>query len=248
MPGVHVDSLEFLSFVLRRVPTGESDLVVSLLTREKGRIDAFARGARRSRRRFQGGFAPCIRYRGRLRPPGRSSLWSLEEMEIADARPRLVASGPRMVAGQYATELVREFCPPEAPVPELFDWMDAFMARLDAPETPAWRDWYVFEMGVFRAGGIIPQVEACVQCRRTDVGPGWGFHLARGGIVCPGCGQGGAHPAWNPEWTRTLRDEGASLPDGSALMRLLERWIEYHGLRLQARRLCFDLFSRTTGW
>ncbi len=241
------DSLDVSAFVVRRVQTGESDLVVSLLTREKGRIDAFARGARKSRRRFQGGFAPCILYRGRVRPPGRSSLWTLEEMEIATGHPRLLASASRMVAGQYATELVREFCPPEEPVPELFDWMETFLARLGHPETPAWRDWYVFEMGVFRLAGIVPQVDACVRCQASPVG-NWRFHAGAGGVVCPACAPPGELPAWNPAWTQALHEAQAPLPDAAGLMRLLERWLAAHGLRLQARGLCHELFSRPTGW
>lgn len=241
--------MEIAAFVLRRIPTGESDLVVSLLTREKGRIDVFARAARRSRKRFQGGFAPCIQYRGRVRPSSRTSLWTLDELEIAENYPTLVTSVPRMVTGQYATELVREFCPMEAPVPELFDWMATFMTRLNWVDTPSWRDWYLFEMGVFRFAGIIPQIDACVQCRRTDVSSGWAFSFTQGGIVCPLCSpsMAGMLP-WNPVWTHIVRKEQQTLPDAPLVMKLLERWLEFHGIRLQARRLCFDIFSRPTGW
>lgn len=241
-------TVPFTAFVARRVQTGESDLVVSLLTREHGRIDAFARGARKSRRRFQGGFSPCILYRGMVSPPARSSLWSLGELEIQEAFPTLLTRPARAVVGQYATELVRDVSPAEDPAPELFDILETFFRRLDESPTPAWGDWYRFEMQVFTAAGIVPCVTACVRCRQEDVGTHWKFHAGAGGIVCPTCAGTQELPSWNPAWTHALQDENGLVPQPDALMRLLGRFLEMHGLRLQARPLCFDLFAKTTEW
>jgi DNA repair protein RecO (recombination protein O) len=46
------------ALVLRSVPFGEADLVVTLLTAQHGRIGAFARSARKSTKRFAGGIGP----------------------------------------------------------------------------------------------------------------------------------------------------------------------------------------------
>ncbi len=43
------------AIVVRRVAYGEADLIVTLYTRELGKISALARSARRSRKRFGGG-------------------------------------------------------------------------------------------------------------------------------------------------------------------------------------------------
>ncbi|HVI73863.1 MAG TPA: DNA repair protein RecO, partial [Anaeromyxobacteraceae bacterium] len=52
------DSLKLTGVVLRTVDYGESDRVVSLLTAERGKVSAFARKARVSRRRFGGALEP----------------------------------------------------------------------------------------------------------------------------------------------------------------------------------------------
>ncbi|HSM92508.1 MAG TPA: DNA repair protein RecO, partial [Anaeromyxobacteraceae bacterium] len=50
--------LKVEGIVLRVVDYGESDRIVTLLTRERGKVGAYARGARASRRRFPGLLEP----------------------------------------------------------------------------------------------------------------------------------------------------------------------------------------------
>lgn len=233
------------AFVVRRVATGESDLVVSLFTRERGRLDAYARAGRKSRRRFQAGLSPCLLYQCLLSPARRGSLWTLEEMTVARTASVLVTRPGRMVVGQYATELVRELCPPEVPEPELFVRLDAFFLRLDRESSPGWRDWIDFELEVLAAAGVAPELGCCVSCRRPRPGVGWGFSVAAGGLLCPACGRGQGMPAWNPGW-----DAGVSDPsDLSGLSDLLESWIcAVLNKKLHARGLCRSMFASPTGW
>jgi len=51
------------AFVLRSYPLGESDRVVTLLTRSVGKVRGVAKGARRSRRRFGSNLEPLSRVR-----------------------------------------------------------------------------------------------------------------------------------------------------------------------------------------
>ena len=50
--------LKVEGIVLRTIDYGESDRIVTLLTRERGKLGAYARGARASRRRFAGLLEP----------------------------------------------------------------------------------------------------------------------------------------------------------------------------------------------
>ena len=245
------------AFVVRRVATGESDLVVSLFTRERGRLDAYARAGRKSRRRFQAGLSPCLLYQGLLSPARRGSLWTLEEMTVARPAAVLVTRPGRMVVGQYATELVRELSPPEVPEPELFGRLDAFFLRLDQAPTPTWRDWIGFELAVLAAAGVDPELGCCVSCRRPRSGVGWGFSVTAGGLLCPACGRGQVMPAWNPGWNAEFSDPSdpsgpsdPSDPSGlSELSDLLESWIfTVLNRKLNARGLCRSVFAGPTGW
>jgi DNA repair protein RecO (recombination protein O) len=246
--------LAVTAFVVRRVTTGESDLVLSLLTREKGKLDVYARAGRKSRRRFQAGLSPCLLYQGLIAPSRRGSLWSLEEMIVARPAPVLTSRPSRMVVGQYATELVRQFCPPEVPEPELFARLDAFFVRLDQPQRPVWRDWFRFEWDVLSAAGLVPELTCCVACRRPGCGTGWGFSATAGGLLCPACGRGQTMPPWNPSWNAALPDlndpsELAEPADLSELLALMEPWLlQVLNKKLYARGLCRSIFGSPTEW
>jgi len=77
------------ALVLRNIPYGESDAVVHLLVRGRGRIPAFARGARTSRKRFAGALEPFTRVEALLKEG--PELWALREATVPEAHVRLRA-------------------------------------------------------------------------------------------------------------------------------------------------------------
>jgi DNA repair protein RecO (recombination protein O) len=70
--------------VLGSVAFGDSDRVIRLLVAERGKVDAVARGARGSRKRFGGALDPGTRLRVALRS-GRGALPWLEAVEVRRA-------------------------------------------------------------------------------------------------------------------------------------------------------------------
>ena len=64
--------------MLRSVDYGERDRVVTLLSRDRGKLSAFARGARASRRRFGGVLEPFTLVSAELSERG-GDLWGLED-------------------------------------------------------------------------------------------------------------------------------------------------------------------------
>lgn len=68
--------------ILQTYPVRESDLVVRILTNERGRISAFARGARRSKKRFMGGLDlfDCGTFELR-EPSNQAQLFELTQLE-----------------------------------------------------------------------------------------------------------------------------------------------------------------------
>ncbi len=254
-------SSEITAFVARRVQTRESDLVLSLLTRELGRIDVYARGGRNSRRRFQAGLSTCLLYRGMVSPPKRASLWTLDELTVLEPYHRLLQKPDRMMLGQYATELVREFSPEHSPEPELFDLLGSWFSRLNQNEAPTPADWVELEWRVLELAGVAPQVHACVICQRPDPGSNGFFSHSRGGLICSLCGTNGSNGIrWNPAWTNlfsslkkaagTERSFAPGMTDmvqAGELLDLLGLWLDQVLDRpLFSRKYCRDLVRWTT--
>ena len=102
------------ALVLKRVAYGESDLVVTLLTEELGRVSALARGARASQKRFGGSLEPMHTLRVRLDDRPRAELSVLRESSIDVPRTRLAIDLDKMQAAGRALGWVRRAAPPRS--------------------------------------------------------------------------------------------------------------------------------------
>jgi len=120
------------ALVLRAIAYGEADAVVHLLVRGRGRISAFARGARSSRKRFGGALEPFQRVEALVAEREGQELWALREARVVEAHPRLRDDLHRIAHAGYAAELIHELTRAGQPADALFALMEDFLTRLEA--------------------------------------------------------------------------------------------------------------------
>ncbi len=142
-------SLKLRAIVLRTVDYGERDRVVALLSRERGKLSAFARGARTSRRRFGGALEPFHLVSAEVGERPGAELWTLREVTVECAFAGIRADLARIACAGYAIELARELVRDAEPHEELFDLVAGYLARLDAGPARPW-DLRGFELGALR--------------------------------------------------------------------------------------------------
>ena len=236
-------SAKLRAVVLRTVDYGERDLVVTLFSRERGKLSAFARGARSSRRRFGGALEPFTLLAAEVTERG-GDLWVLEDAGVERGFGNLRGDLARIACASYAVELARELVRDAEPHEDLFDGLVAYLGLLD--EAPA-RPWDLrrFELDALRAAGLQPALVECARCGRpAGEGPAR-FDPLQGGVLCPACastGSAGARPIGADvlEALRRLQrgeavDQGAV--EGAQARAILGACIEIHlGKRLQSRR------------
>lgn len=164
---------------------GESDRIVTLLTREGGKIGAFARGARASKKRFAGALSPFTLLSVRL-VPRRGELFGLASCVVEQSFLGLRDSLEAISLASYATELCRELCKERAPHPVLFDRLEAYLSALaDGP--PRSLDRLGFELDAIGEAGLAPRLDACLRCGEGE-GLARLFFIPRaGGLVCAEC-------------------------------------------------------------
>jgi DNA repair protein RecO (recombination protein O) len=242
------------AIVLRSVDTGDADRVVTLLTRERGKVAAFARGARTSRRRFGGSLEPFTLVTAEVRERAGSDLLGLESVSPRSAFGGIRGDLARIACAGYAAELAREIVRDNEPHEYLFDLLAAYLAALDAaPARPA--ALRAFELGALRAAGLAPRLDACARCG----GPrsGWvaaPFDPGQGGVLCPACAPWASAGA--PRLTAPALDALAALASGGLAAALeplppqvareareaLTAFLEHHlGRRLKARRFLDEI-------
>ena len=237
-----------VAVVLRTVDYGERDRVVTLLSRDRGKLSAFARGARVSRRRFGGALEPFTILAAELVERG-GDLWVLDSASVEAGFGTIRTDLARIACASYAVELAREIVRDAEPHPELFDALVDYLGTLDAAPAAPW-DLRRFELLALRAAGLQPSLDDCARCGRpAGEGPA-PFDPVQGGVLCPGCGPTagpGARSA-GPEALAALRalQRGDEAPGGAAPASearvILGSCIESHlGKRLQARRFLDEM-------
>jgi DNA repair protein RecO (recombination protein O) len=238
------------AIVLRTVDTGEADRVVTFLTRERGKVAAFARGARASRRRFGGSLEPFTLVTAEVRERSASELLGLDSVTPIEAFGGIRGDLARIACAGYAAELSRELVRDHEPHPELFDLLAAYLGALAAaPARPA--ALRAFELGALRAAGLAPRLDACARCGRPPPPRAAArFDPGQGGILCEACAPYAVPgtPSLSPEAAAALLRlaegglvragaEELAPPIGREARDALTSFLEHHlGRRLRARR------------
>jgi DNA repair protein RecO (recombination protein O) len=177
------------ALVLRAVDYGESDRVITLLTRDHGRVSTIARAARKSKRRFAGALEGFALIHAEY-TQGRGALPRLDLARVTRAFPRLLSNLEALDAAGALMRLARDLLPERAPEPDVFDSLLEALELLDAGASPrAVR--LCCEARLLAVTGFAPMLQACVSCGREPSPERLAlFDAARGGIVCRACGGG----------------------------------------------------------
>lgn len=193
------------AFVLSTRDYGEADRIVSLFTLEHGRIKAFARAARKSRKRFGAALETFARIEALVRV--KEGLAGLQQADIACIYPGIRGDLARIAHALYACELLEAMTPEGHPLPRLYRLLAAWLDRLET-ETAAEADRRFFEINLLNILGYRPSLDACSRCD-NPFGEA-GALLQDGGE--PACGR--CAPSGRPLSTATLRVLRACLGTG----------------------------------
>lgn len=200
------------ALVLSTLDYGEADRLVTLLTREHGKLTAFAAGARKSKRRFAGALEPFMRLRVQL-VETRGSTVRLDSADIEAGYYTARQDLSLIARALYAVELCRELTRDHEPHPELFALLEEYLGRLNAKEAGP-TSLLAFELSALAHAGLMPRFDACTLC---DGPPGEQprFDQSHGGAVCEPCsGRARDSVAVPPELLTGLRalQEGQRTP------------------------------------
>ncbi len=181
------------AFLLRVVNYRESDRIVTLYTRELGRVGAMAKAARGSRRRFAGALEYFVLFDALLTAPSREGrLYGLTETTLRHSHAGLAANLEALSAAASLLELVAGATPEGEPDARLFDGLAAGISTL-AGSTPlcARAVFITCALSILRRTGFAVSTGGCNICGAPlPEGRSAYFDAARGGVVCTSCGGG----------------------------------------------------------
>jgi DNA repair protein RecO (recombination protein O) len=185
--------------VLRVQKLGESDRIITLLTRRHGRLRAVARGVRRTTSRFGARLEPFghidLQLAGSPEGVG-SSLYSVSQVEaVALYGKQFFGDYPRYTAASAIAETAERLTPIERePSLRLFQLTLGALKALAAGEHAGSLVLDAYLLRGMSVAGWAPALSECAVC--GTAGPHGAFSVPAGGSVCPDCRPpGAAHPA-----------------------------------------------------
>ncbi|MDE2571013.1 MAG: DNA repair protein RecO [bacterium] len=218
------------AIVLRGRNLSEADRILTLLTLERGKLDAVAKGVRRGTSRLSGRLELLSEVEAALHH-GRSLEVMTGAEPVTQHWQHLVAP-EAFAAANLVAELVNGFCEPELPLPEVYRLVrdvTAAIARDGEPRRLLPR----FELRLLEALGLGIPLDACMHCQRA-LDAGAVVDLGVGGLACSGCLRGDGNTVLDAEDLAALRGlgarkgQGASLAAGAKVARAVEDLVTHH--------------------
>ncbi len=175
------------AIVLRQRPLGEADRIVTLYTLHHGKLEAKAKGVRKTSSRLAGHLQPLTCCAVQL-AQGRT-MEVVAGCQTIEAFPGLRADLDRLSRGLYAAELVDRFAPERVEGGAIYQLLLDTLRRLDKSNSLDLALRY-FEMRLLQHSGFRPELEHCLTCHLPLAPVANLFSPAAGGVLCHRCGPG----------------------------------------------------------
>jgi DNA repair protein RecO (recombination protein O) len=172
---------------MHRTDVGEADRLLTVLSRERGKLRLNAKGARKVGSRKSGHVELFARSR-MLIAKGRGEIDIVSQVETIDAYRGLREDLIRSTYAHYAVELVDAFAEEGSEQPELFDLLAGTLGWIETADNLPLTARY-FELQLLTLAGFQPQVFFCagqgepLQASAPDEFYGWS--PPAGGVLCP---------------------------------------------------------------
>lgn len=171
------------AIVIRSREYGESDRLVTLFSREKGKLEAVAKGVRKPKSTQRAGtqlftYADFLLYKGK-------SLDTINQAQPRESFAHLWDDFDRTIAASGIAELLDISTVREQPEPELFTLVLSFLfllKHLDPYLAQA-----SFALRLMYIQGYLPGMSSCIECGKNLTGEQGFLSAKEGGFLCSSC-------------------------------------------------------------
>ncbi|BCK01092.1 DNA repair protein RecO [Anaerocolumna chitinilytica] len=179
-------ALAVTGMVLSAMPVGEYDKRLVILTKEKGKITAFAKGARKPGSAFLAcsnpfSFGTFELYEGR-------SAYSVLSVNITNYFEELRLDAEAAYFGMYFCELADYYCHEFEDGEETLKLLYQSLRALSHSNIGKVLVRRIYELRLFQINGVAPQVFSCLKCTGAEDLIYYSFSLS--GVLCKKCHTG----------------------------------------------------------
>lgn len=172
--------------ILARRDFRENDEIISLITRERGRIDVLARGIKKITSKLSAHIEPCSLVW--FETAGGKEMTLLRTARLINSFASLRSDYAKSMHAGFAAYALHLLIRPGTIESGIFDiflsWLD-MLDRSSYPHDTRFLDWLI--LALMRELGFFPRYAACVSCGRSDGLGFWSF--VQGGVACRICAE-----------------------------------------------------------
>lgn len=178
--------------VLRGMKYRDTSRIVTLYTREVGKVTALAKGARRSASRFGSALSTMSHVTAVLYVKETREVQLISQCDLVARYRRTAEDLDRMAAAMAVVELVDRATHPGESSERLFRLLVAALQGIEGATNSPRNALYWFEVRFLDVLGFRPNFHSCVSCGRAlgDLSPGQrrsALRLSAHGVVCDEC-------------------------------------------------------------
>jgi DNA repair protein RecO (recombination protein O) len=216
------------ALVLRTWPVHEADLIVSLFTRDYGRVRGVAKAALKSRKRFGGALEPMTLARAWFAEKPRQELVRLDQLEIMRSPLSAPVDHARMAVLSFYAEVLDEALPERDPQDAVFRLAASVLEQTHAGEeapgaqkrvpghpdetdeaqtqSPGpWMALTYFSLWMTRLMGLLPDIGHCIACGEVLHAAEVSFSSYTDGLFCETHRSGSASTLSEDSWLLAQR-------------------------------------------
>ena len=178
-------SVTLTGMVLTAMPIGEYDKRITILTKERGKITVFARGARRPTSPLLAGTNPFSF--GNFELFEGKSAYNLSKASIQNYFRSLTMDIDAAYLGFYFLEFAEYFCQENNDEKEMLKLLYQSLRALESTAFDNRLVKLIFELRALTINGEGPSMFSCLHCRKKE--ELIFFSVKRGGMFCASCGK-----------------------------------------------------------
>lgn len=177
-------TLRVEAVILRHSDYGEADRLLTLYSREQGKLRAIAKGVRKMQSRKAGHLEPFTR--SALMLAQGHDLWIVTQAESIDLYPRITENLQLVAQAAYVVELLDRFTYEEGQNWQLYKLLVDTLERLSG-EADSFIPLRFYEMRTLDLLGFRPLFFECASCGEKIKAENQFFSADLGGVLCPKC-------------------------------------------------------------
>jgi len=172
--------------VLRTLNHGDTSKIVTLYSRDTGRLKLIAKGVRSPRSKVMGLFQPTHHVSISYYEKTHSDLQLFKNGELVKGFYRLEGDFDRLTLAQVVVEFVERAAEREEAHPAVFDLLVETLGRLNDPAIPTHKATWFFHLQFLKEMGFRPDTDRCGLCEGALELGAW-LEPRRDGLTCGRC-------------------------------------------------------------